>query len=390
VTPYDAQGAVMTSYLDHAATTPVRPVALEAMLPFFKENFGNPSGVYGAGRSARRAVDDARDAIAAFCGCEPGEVIFTSGGTEADNLAIQGVASRGAGSVVTSTIEHHAVLNPARRAAARVVGATANGIIDLAALEAALDETVALVSVMSVNNELGTIQPIPEVVDLARRLAPGALVHTDAVQAAPWFDLARLSGACDLVSISAHKIGGPKGAGALVIRKRARGKLLPIVVGGGQERSMRPGTENVAGIVGMAAAATEAASEREARRVRVCRLRDRFLDGLAASTTAVESVPRATTAPGFAHVRFPGLLAEELLVMLDERGVAASAGSACSSGAIEPSHVLVAIGWPSASAREGVRFTLGHTTSEEEIDHALRAIEDATATLSSRMAGAKA
>ena len=263
----DSQDTAMSSYLDHAATTRVHAVALEAMLPFLAENYANPSGVYSAGRAARRAIDDARDTIAGFCGCEPGEVVFTSGGTEADNLAVQGVASRGAGPVVTSTIEHHAVLNPARRAKARLVGATAGGIIDLEALEGTLDDSVALVSVMTVNNELGTIQPIAEVVDFARRRAPGALVHTDAVQAAPWFDLADLCGACDLLSISGHKIGGPKGVGALILRKRARGKLLPIVVGGGQERSMRPGTENVAGIVGMAAAANEsAAQQRPVRR----------------------------------------------------------------------------------------------------------------------------
>ncbi len=380
----------MSSYLDHAATTPLRASALTAMLPYLQESFGNPSGIYHTGRAARRAIDDARDVIAAFCGCEPGEVIFTSGGTESDNLAIQGVAARATGSIVTTTVEHHAVLNPARRSSAALVGATSEGMVDLQALEGALDGSVALVSVMTVNNELGTVQPVAEVVELAHRLAPDALVHTDAVQAAPWFALGELCGQCDLVSISAHKIGGPKGVGALVIRKQARGKLLPIVVGGSQERSLRPGTENVAGIVGMAAAADEAARERQARGVRVRRLRDRFLDGLGASTPALETVPRSSTAPGFAHVRFPGLLAEELLVMLDERGVAASAGSACSSGALEPSHVLVAIGWPPAAAREGVRFTLGETTTDEEISHALRAIEDAASTLSSRMVDAKA
>jgi cysteine desulfurase len=387
--PNSDEQTALSSYLDNAATTPVRTNALAAMLPFLRENFGNPSGIYRSGRFARRAVDDARDEIATFCGCEPGEIVFTSGGTEADNLAIQGVGARGSGPIVTTTIEHHAVLNPARRNGARLVGATSEGIVDLGALEDALDDSVALVSVMAVNNELGTVQPIADVVDTVRRLAPDALVHTDAVQAAPWFDLAELCGGCDLVSISAHKIGGPKGVGALVIRKRARGKLLPIVVGGGQERSMRPGTENVAGIVGMAAAAREAVRDRAEGAARVRRLRDRFLDELAVSTKVVETVPRPSTAPGFAHVRFPGLLAEELLVMLDERGVAASAGSACSSGALEPSHVLVAIGWPSGAAREGVRFTLGESTTDDEITHALGAIEDAASTLLSRMVDAR-
>lgn len=387
--PQSSPEAARSSYLDNAATTPLRPAALEAMLPYLQQHYGNPSGIYRSGRVARRAIDDARDEIAEFCGCEAGEVVFTSGGTEADNLAIQGVASRGVGSVVCSAIEHHAVLNPARRTGARLVRASDEGAIDLQSLEEALDESVALVSVMAVNNELGTVQPIQEVVAIVRRLAPNALVHSDAVQAAPWADLKGLCGGCDLISISAHKIGGPKGTGALVVRQRARGKLLPIVVGGGQERSLRPGTENVAGIVGMAAAAKETARDREKRAQRVRALRDRFLSGITVSAGAKESVSKDTTAPGFAHVRFPGILAEELLVMLDERGVAASAGSACSSGALEPSHVLVSIGWPTSKAREAIRFSLGHTTSDEEIDHALLAINDATSTLEARMAVSK-
>lgn len=378
-----------TAYLDNAATTPLRPAALEAMLPFLTEKFGNPSGIYRYGREARRAIDEARDEIAQFVGCEPGEVIFTSGGTESDNIAIQGVASRRAGAVVTTSIEHHAVLNPAQRAGAKVVGADGQGVIDLEALAEALDESVALVSVMAVNNELGTIQPLDEIAALVRRRAPKALVHSDAVQAAPWFDLSDVCRSCDLVSLSGHKIGGPKGVGVLVVRANGRGKVLPLAIGGGQERAMRPGTENVAGIVGVAAAARDSAAGREAGATRVRGLRDRFLDGLARSTDVQESVPRAATAPGFAHVRFPGLLAEELLVLLDERGVSASAGSACSSGALEPSHVLMAIGWPSATAREGVRFSLGSTTSAEAIDFAIREVTAATAELASRMSVAE-
>lgn len=381
--------APVCCYLDNAATTPLRPAALEAMLPYLTETYANPSGVYRSGRSARRAIDDARDEVASFCGCEPGEVIFTSGGTEADNLAISGVAARQAGPVVASTIEHHAVLNPARRARARLVRANADGLVDLDALAEALDESVALVSVMGVNNELGTVQPLEQISELTHRLAPQALLHADAVQAAPWFDLAAMCGTFDLLSISAHKIGGPKGVGALVMRSASRGKVLPIVVGGGQERSMRPGTENVAGIVGMAAAVRETATERDARVKRVHELRGRFLDTLVASVGAAESVRRDNTAPGFAHVRFPGVLAEELLVMLDDRGVCASAGSACSSGAIEPSHVLLAIGWSTSAAREGVRFSLGETTTEEEIDRALAEIKDAVAALSSRTTGSE-
>jgi cysteine desulfurase len=371
------------AYLDHAATTPLRADAVAAMLPFLTVEYGNPSGVYATARRARRALDDARDALAGVIGCEPGEVIFTSGGTEADNLAVLGVHGRVAGPVVVSAIEHDAVLNPARRVGARLVRPTAEGVVDLDALAAALDETVTLVSVMAVNNEVGTIQPLAEVVAAVRRRAPRALIHSDAVQAVPWRDLRVELAECDLVAISAHKFGGPKGVGALVVRRRATRAVEPLCLGGGQERSLRPGTENVAGIVAMAAAAVAAADERPAACMRTCKLRDGFLDRLAvALPEMVESVPRALTAPGHAHVRFPGVLAEELLVLLDEAGVAASAGSACAAGAIEPSHVLSAMGWKDRAAREAVRFTLGPGTTEGEVDYARGAIAAAVASLS--------
>jgi cysteine desulfurase len=372
------------AYLDHAATTPLRAEAVAAMLPFLTAEYGNPSGVHATARRARRALDDARDAIAGVIGCEPGEVVFTSGGTEADNLAVLGVHGRCGGAVVVSAIEHEAVLNPARRIGARLVWPTAEGVIDLDALAAALDEEVTLVSVMAVNNEVGTIQPFAEIVAAVRRRASGAIIHSDAVQAVPWRDLRVELAECDLVSISAHKFGGPKGVGALVVRRRATRSVEPLCLGGSQERNLRPGTENVAGIVAMAAAAVAAAGERPAACMRTCELRDRFLDRLAASVPAmVESVPRALAAPGHAHVRFPGVLAEELLVLLDEAGVAASAGSACAAGAIEPSHVLRAMGWKGRAAREAVRFTLGPQTTEGEVGYALGAITSAVASLTS-------
>jgi cysteine desulfurase len=339
--------------------------------------------VYATARRARRALDDARDALAGVIGCEPGEVVFTSGGTEADNLAVLGVHGRVAGPVVVSAIEHDAVLNPARRVGARLVRPTAEGVVDLDALAAALDEEVTLVSVMAVNNEVGTIQPLAEVVAAVRRRAPRALIHCDAVQAVLWRDLRVELAECDLVAVSAHKFGGPKGVGALVVRRRASRAVEPLCLGGGQERSLRPGTENVAGIVAMAAAAVAAADERPAACTRTGKLRDRFLDRLAvALPEMVESVPRALTAPGHAHVRFPSVSAEELLVLLDEAGVAASAGSACAAGAIEASHVLSAMGWNGRAAREAVRFTLGPGTTEGEVDYARGAIAAAVASLS--------
>ncbi|HXZ82823.1 MAG TPA: cysteine desulfurase family protein [Acidimicrobiales bacterium] len=370
------------AYLDHAATTPMRAEAVAAMLPHLSAGFANPSGVYDAARRARRAVDDARDEMAAALGCQPGEVVFTSGGTEADNLAVLGVHRRLGGTVVASAIEHHAVLNPARRVGARLVPATAEGLVDLDALQRALDQTVTLVSVMAVNNEVGTVQPIGEVVAAVRKRAPRALIHSDAVQAMLWCDVAGNLADCDLVSVSAHKFGGPKGVGALVVRGRAESALTPLCFGGGQERSLRPGTENVAGIVAMAAAATTTTVERPGACERTRGLRDRFLVQLAASVPEMaESVPRRLTAPGYAHVRFPGVIAEELLVLLDVAGVAASAGSACAAGAVEPSHVLRAMGWSAHEAREAVRFTLGPATSEGEIDYATGVVAQAVASL---------
>jgi cysteine desulfurase len=370
------------AYLDHAATTPMRAEAVAAMLPYCTAEFANPSGVHAAARRARRALDDARDEMASVLGCAPGEVVFTSGGTEADNLAVLGVHGRVGGLVVTSAIEHDAVLNPARRVGARIVGVTAQGVVDLDALALALDETATLVSVMAVNNEVGTVQPLDDVVASVRRAAPRALVHSDAVQAVVWRDVAVELAECDLVSVSAHKFGGPKGVGALVVRRRAVGALGAICAGGGQERGLRPGTENVAGIVAMAAAARATVDERAGACARTRRLRDRFLDGLTEAVPGmVESAPRDLTAPGHAHVRFPGVAAEELLFLIDEAGVAASAGSACSSGAIEPSHVLRAMGWRGPAVREAVRFTLGPATTEAEIDFAADVVAAAAASL---------
>lgn len=370
----------LLAYLDHAATTPLRPEALEAMLPFLTEQFGNPSGSHAVSRAARAAVDEARDVVAAALGCEPGEVVFTGGGTEADNLALAGVVARRHGSVVCSAVEHHAVLHATRALFGRVVGVLPDGVVDLAELADALDEGVSVVSVMLANNEVGTIQPLAEVAALVRRAAPNAVLHTDAVQAFAWLDVATMARPAALVAVSAHKFGGPKGVGALVVR--AGTEVEPLLHGGGQERDRRSGTHNVAGIVGMAAAMVATVAGRDATNARVGALRDRLTDGLLAAVPgAVETGVRANRVAGSCHLRFPGIESEALLILLDEAGVCASAGSACASGAIEPSHVLAAMGVPRHEALASLRLSLGVTTTDDEIDLALKTIPEAVSRL---------
>jgi len=376
------------AYLDHAATSPMRREVAEAMAPFGFHRFGNASGSHSAARDARRALEDAREEIAALLGAQPAEVVFTGGGTESDNLAVLGVlglCERDHPVVVCSAVEHAAVLAPARAAAGgrgrvvglgtaelRVVPVDAAGAIDLAALEGSLGGDVALVSVMLANNEVGTVQPLEAVARIVRERAPGAVLHTDAVQAAPFLDVAAAAAGANLITISAHKLGGPKGVGVLVVREGT--PLRPLIFGGGQERERRSGTHDVAGAVGLAAALRQAAAQRAGEAARVGALRDRLVDGLrSAIPGTLESAPRARVLPGHAHLRFAGIEQEELLVLLDDAGVCASAGSACASGAIEPSHVLLAMGATRADARSAIRFTLGHTTTERDVDQALAA-----------------
>jgi cysteine desulfurase len=368
------------AYLDHAATTPVRPEAAAAMWPWLSGGFGNPSGSHSVSRRARTAVDEARDVVATALGVSPGGVVFTSGGTESDNLAVAGAG--GPGAVVTTAVEHHAVLHAARASGreVRVVGVDATGTVDLEHLAAALDPGVALVSVMLVNNEVGTIQPLAEVARLVRRRAPGAVLHTDAVQALAWLDVAGLATGTDLISVSAHKFGGPQGVGALGVRGDV--DLRPILHGGGQERERRSGTHNVAGIVGMAAAASATLAQRTADAAATAARRDRLTDGLLAGVPdATETGTRGSKAPGHCHLRFAGVESEALLVLLDDAGVCASAGSACASGAMEPSHVLLAMGVCATEALGSLRLTLGPTTTDAEIDLALTAVPAAVARL---------
>ena len=372
-------------YLDHAATTPLRPEALEAMLPFLQGSFGNPSGQHAHARVAKTAIEEAREQVAAALGAKPAEIVFTGGGTEADNLAIKGAArsarDRGLGDgVVTTAIEHHAVLHSCDRLARdglRVakVGVDANGVVDVDALAAALDERTTVVSVMLANNEVGTVQPLADIAALVAERAPRAVLHTDAVQAAAWLDVAATASDADLIAISAHKFGGPKGVGALVVRPGA--KLVPVIDGGGQERDLRSGTHNVAGIVGMAAALTATVANRHEEVPRVASLRDRLAAGIA--TGLPDGAVRTNGDPSGklvnnCHVAFPGVEAEALLLLLDRDGVCASAGSSCASGALEPSHVLAAMGLPVDLARSSVRLTLGWPTTGAEIDEAVTVI----------------
>jgi cysteine desulfurase len=378
------------TYLDHAATTPLRPEARAAMLPWLGERFGNPSGAHRVARAARQAVDEARDAVAEILGCRPGDVVFTSGGTEADNLAIRGAHAARPGAVLCSAVEHEAVLKPVRQVGGTTVAVDQRGALDLDALEDALSPEVTLVSVMAANNEIGTVQPVAEAVELVQRRAPEAVVHTDAVQAAAWLDLTAVAGGAHLIAISSHKVGGPQGVGTLVVRPRTA--LRPLLLGGGQERELRSGTHNVAGIVGMAAALRAAAAGRRATTGRVAALRERLASGLlAAIPGAVEtSGSRATheaggTAgrrlPGTLHLCIPGIESEALLFLLDEAGVCASAASACASGAQQASHVLAAMGVTPALGSGALRLSLGWTSTAADVDRALDLIPPAVARL---------
>jgi cysteine desulfurase len=372
------------------------PEAVEAMLPYLVGVFGNPSGGHLESRRARRAVDDARQGVAAAFGVDLGDVVFTGSGTEADNLAVVGgwesrVRSGSGGGrrppvLVCSAMEHHAVLTTCRSLARRTgaelreVGTGKDGLVDLDALAEACTPEVGLVSVMAVNNEIGTVQPLEQVAGIVRTGSPGALFHADAVQAVPWLETVSLATWADLVSISGHKFGGPKGVGALVV---APGVAIgPHIHGGGQERDRRSGTHNVAGIVAMAAALSVTEAERPATVARVGALRDRLGDGILASVAGtVETGERHQRVAGSMHLRFAGVEAEALVVLLDQAGLSVSAGAACSSGAVEVSHVLTSMGLSPEEAASGIRLSLGATTTDADIDHALAVVPGAVGQL---------
>lgn len=369
-TPSPPQGF---TYLDHAATTPMRPEAIAAMLPFLDGAYANPSGSHRFARQARAALDDARDTVADVLGCPPGDVVFTSGGTESDNTAVLGVLAATPGVAVCPAAEHHAVLHAVEQTKGRIVRVDAAGRVDpehLAHVLAAAGDAVRVVSVMAVNNEVGTVNDVGASATLARRAAPSVLVHTDAVQAASWLDLREITPHVDLLSLSAHKFGGPKGVGVLMVRPTAR--FSPLLVGGGQERERRSGTQNVAGIVAMAEALRLADAERDAERVRLSSLRDRLVDTLVERLPDVrETVPREAKVAGSAHLCVGGIENEALLFLLDEAGLCASAASACAAGAMEPSHVLAAMGVERGWAQGALRLSLGRTTTAADVDRAL-------------------
>ena len=359
-----------SAYLDHAATTPVRPVAVAAMRRLLDEPPGNPSGAHRAAQRARRHLDESRDAVAALAGRSPTEVYFTSGGTEADDLAVCGHAERGV--VVCPATEHHAVLDPVHRAGGRVVPVDRSGAVDLDALADRLDDEVSLVSVMAANNETGRLADLGAIAAVLRDRAPAALLHTDAVQAAGWLDLGVLAADADLVSVTGHKLGGPMGSGALLVRRGA--EPPPRLIGGGQERDLRSGTPNLPGAVGFAAAAAEVVAGRRPAAEAVARLRDRLEDGLLAARDGVEpTVDRPDRLPGICHLVIDGVMAESVIVLLDEAGVSASAASSCASGATGASHVLTAMG-ADLAARSTLRLSLGWSATDADSDHVLEVL----------------
>lgn len=364
-----------TIYLDHAATTPVAPEVLERMLPYFSEQFGNPSSIYGLGRRAAAALDEAHETVADVLGCRPTEVVFTGGGSEADNLAIKGIAyapRRRGNHIVTTAIEHHAVLHTCQqleREGYRVtyLPVDGDGRVDPAAVEAALTDETALVTMMFANNEIGTIQPIAEVGRICReRRIP---FHTDAVQAGGLLDLNVRELNVDLLSLSAHKLYGPKGVGILYVRQGTR--VQPQILGGSQERNRRAGTENVAGAVGAAEALRRARDERAAEVPRLLALRDRLIAGVLAIPGARLTGHPTLRLPNSASFALAGVEGESLLLNLDLIGVAASSGSACTTGSVEPSHVLTALGLAPAEARGHLRLTLGHSNTESDVSFVL-------------------
>jgi len=381
----------LSVYLDHAASTPMRPEAIAAMVPFLADHPGNPSGAHDASRAAKTALEEARETVAALCGCTPHEIVFTGSGSEADNLAIKGAAwaahsrDRRLDGIVTSGIEHKAVLGACDRLGHdgfRVtrVGATGDGLVDLDALARAVDAHTALVSVMLVNNETGVLQPVDEVARIVRERAPGAVVHTDAIQAPQWIDFAPVVADVSLVALSGHKFGGPKGVGALIVRDGTA--LVPLVDGGGHERGLRAGTQNVAGIVAFATALRVTHANRADETARIAALRDALERGF------VEHIPGCTVngAPddrvaGILHCTFLGVEAETLLVALDQHGVMAASGSACSSGAVDPSHVLLSMGMTRDHALSSVRFSLGYASTEADVDAALAVVPEVVAKL---------
>lgn len=371
-------------YLDHNATTAMRPEAVEALTPYLAEEYGNASSIHSFGQRARAAVERARAEVAALIGAQPKEIVFTSGGTESDNLAIFGVVNaakahqNGKKHIITSAIEHHAVLNACQHFEKTGVDVTyvavgSDGIVDPDEVRRAIRPETVLITIMHANNELGTLEPVEEIGKIAQEA--DIYFHSDAVQTVGKLpiDVGKLG--VDLLSMSAHKLHGPKGVGALYVHRGVH--LQPVFYGGHHQRDLRPGTENVAGIVGLGKATELARKEQAAEAVRIGRLRDRLEEGILAAVphTGLNG-SRERRLPNTTNIYFEFIEGEALVIALDLKGVACSTGAACSSGAIEPSHVLTAIGRPPEIARASLRFSLGYLNTPEDVDYALAVLPE--------------
>jgi cysteine desulfurase len=368
-------------YLDHSATSPVDPEVFEAMKPYFADSFGNASTLYSLGRDGRRAMESAREEVASIIGAETKEIIFTSGGTESDNIAIKGIAYKlknKGNHIITSDIEHPAVDETCKYLEKNGFTVTflpvyEDGIVKISDLEEAITDKTILITIMHANNEIGTIQPIKEIGAVAKE--KGIIFHTDAVQTVGKIpvDVNELN--VDLLSLSSHKLYGPKGVGALYVRKGVR--LEPIMHGGGHERGIRPGTENVPGVVGLGKACKIAKENLESDAQLLTRLRDRLIDTvLEQNEDSFINGHRTNRLPNNANFRFTGIEGESLILHLDSKGIAASTGSACSSTKLEASHVLMAIGLKEVEAHGSLRISLGHENTEEDIDYTIIAIKE--------------
>lgn len=377
------------TYLDWAASTPMRPEALAAMMQAAQDGYGNPTGAHHRARVGRRIVDDARDQVADAMGAQPSEIIFCGSGTEADNLAIFGAHAVRGGHVACSAAEHHAVLHPVEYLGGTVIGIDHVGQLDLDQLRSIANDDLAVVSVMLANNETGVVQRLEVIRAILDEHAPNALLHTDAVQAFPWLDVAELAAPADLISLSGHKFGGPKGVGVLVVRSDAT--IKPQILGGGQEFELRSGTHNVAGIAAFGVAAELMSNERAQVVEKVATLRDRLVNGIKqVLPDTIESArdnigggddSDVAKVAGSAHVCFPGIESEALLFKLERVGIYASAASSCASGAQDPSHVLAAMGYPRELAAGSLRMSLGFGTTDADIDRALAIIPECVQTL---------
>ena len=370
-------------YLDHAATTPMLPEAREALVAALDSYFGNPSSVHALGRRARAIVEEARESVARAIGANPAEIVFTGGGTEADNLALKGttVKQRGRGDhLVVSAFEHHAVLDAARRIARdglelTEVPVTSEGLVEADRVAHSVRPSTVLVSIMAVNNEVGTVQDIPAIVEAVKAVNRNTVVHTDAVQALGNIPVDVHAWGVDLASFAAHKVGGPKGVGALFVRSGV--PLEPLLHGGGQERGLRSGTINVPGIAAFGVAAEIASKEVYEKSERLLALRERLLDGIRKAVPgAVVNGRLDHRVAGNLNVCIPRADGETLLLLLDQAGIACSSGSACASGALDPSHVLLAMGVPPVLAKGSLRFSMGRTSTAADVDAVLRVLPD--------------